>query len=220
MEAHDVRARVLDRLQGDLEAIYRVEAPLPASSCALDRESWVRMSGSGAPEELLVVQDDDGLRVGLYVDDAVFRDIEGDPSRWTHRRLSAHCSAVEGVSHFVYFTLRASVPRPVSQLELELQAEVDKFATVVLTLWESGRRDASEELLERLFERVSYREGLSAETLARYEKANSLARLYCRFLHAEYVARNRVEGFLADLRRFYRLGAADKLSHAACGAAY
>jgi len=53
----------------------------------------------------------------------------------------------------------------------------------------------------------------------RYRKANFLASVYCRFLEARYVVSNSIEGFLADLRRMYRLGAGDKLSYAACGAA-
>ena len=137
---------------------------------------------------------------------------------WTSDRLQAHCTVVEGVSHFVYLTHRAVQPRPVSHLELELQAEVDKFATVLLRLWREGRREASAELRRRLFDAVLFRGSLSDAERDCYVRANRLARLYCRFLEARYVLRNQIDGFLADLRRMYRLGAGEKLSYAACGA--
>jgi len=53
-----------------------------------------------------------------------------------------------------------------------------------------------------------------------YEKANFLARLYCRSLELKYVVRNRIDAFLADLRRMYRLGCGEKFSYAACGSAF
>ncbi len=216
----ELRARVLGRLQAELEAIYRVDSPLVASDFALDREQWAGHANHTNVEELLVRERDGELEIGLFVDDDVLRDVENaDAERWSHRRVSAHCAAVEGVSHFLYLTNRARLPRPVSQLELELQAEIDKFATILLALWECGRREAASMLRTRLFEHVSYRSHLSSAEVERYRKANFLASVYCRFLEARYVAQNSVEGFLADLRRMYRLGAGEKLSYAACGAA-
>jgi hypothetical protein len=208
----------LARLQAELEGIYAVEAPGRVTDFMIGRERWAELSGSGAPEELVVRQHGDDVEIGLYLDDAVIRSIEGGGA-WTHERLSAHCQAVEGVSHFVYLTHRASVPRPVSHLELELQAEVDKFVTVVLRAWRGRRHEAARELVSRLFEQVSYRENMCRDQRAMYEKANFLARAYCRFLTARYVVRGSVDGLLADLRRMYRLGAGEKLSYAASGAA-
>ncbi len=209
---------VLDGLQRDLEAIYRVEGPARVSDYVIDRERWQALSESGAAEELVVRQEGDDLEIGLFLDDAVIHALS-ERRPWTHRRLAAHCQAVEGVSHFLYLTHRAGVPRPVTQLELELQAEIDKFATIVLALWEEGQREASAVLRQLLFVDVSYRHNLTPDARHMYEKANFLARLYCRFLERKYVARNAIHGFLADLRRMYRLGAADKLSYVACGAA-
>lgn len=211
--------RILSGLQADLEGIYGVEAPAQVADFVIDRGRWEALSGSGAPEELVVVQRGEELELGLFLDESVIHALSRSGAAWTRERLGAHCQAVEGVSHFVYLTHRASVPRPVSQLELELQAEIDKFATVLLQLWRAGRREAAGALRARLFERVSYRENLSVVERERYEKANVLARAYCRFLEARYVVRNSIEGLLGDLRRMYRLGAGEKLSYAAQGAA-
>lgn len=214
------RARVLGALQDDLEAIYGVTAPLAVGDVALDREVWRRLSSSGVSEELVVVEADDSLEIGLFVDDAVVHELSRPHRGWTHNRLSAHCQAVEGVSHFLYVSHRAQQNRPVSHLELELQAEIDKFVTVVLALWRAGRKEAAGELRHRLFESVSFHEHLDSQQRETYQKANGLAHLYCRFLENRYVMRNSIEGLFGDLRRMYRLGAAEKLSHAACGSAF
>ena len=215
----ELRERVLGALQDELESIYRVQAPLPVGDVAIDREVWELLGRKDGPEELVVIENGGDVEIGLFVDDAVVRELGQPQAEWTHRRLEAHCQAVEGVSHFLYLAHRAQQDRPVSQLELELQAEIDKFATVLLSLWGAGRREAVSELRERLFERVSFADHLGPEQRERYEKANFLARLYCRFLETRYVMRNSIEGFLSDLRRMYRLGAAEKLSYVARGAA-
>lgn len=214
------RARVLGALQDDLEAIYGVTAPLAVGDVALDREAWRQLSSNAVSEELVVVEADGGLEIGLFVDDEVVSELARPQRGWTHRRLQAHCQAVEGVSHFLYVSHRAQQNRPVSHLELELQAEIDKFVTVVLALWRAGRREAAGELRHRLFERVSFHAHLDRQQREMYEKANFLARLYCGFLETRYVMRNSIEGLFGDLRRMYRLGAAEKLSYAACGSVF
>ena len=212
-------AALLAGLQSELESIYGVEGPAPVERFVIDRARWRRLSSGEAPEELLVVEQDDSVEIGLFLEPALLSRLSRS-GEWTTSRLSDHCVAVEGVSHFLYLTSRATVPRPVSHLELELQAEVDKFATVLLRLWADGRQEWSPALRERLFDNISFRPGLSPPVREQYEKANFLARMYCRFLERRYILRNHIDGFLADLRRMYRLGCGEKLSYAACGAAY
>jgi hypothetical protein len=219
MTPTDVRARVLTRLQTELQSIYRVDSPLSVADFAITRAQWKDLARDGTAEELLIREQDGELEVAVFVDDDVLHTIDRAPGHWTHSRLRAHCLAVEGVSHFLYLTHRAQMPRPVSQLELELQAEIDKFATVLLALWEAGNRAAASALRTHLFESVSFKPELSSEENDRYRQANFLASLYCRFLEMRYVVKNSIDGFLADLRRMYRLGAGEKLSYAACGAA-
>ena len=121
--------------------------------------------------------------------------------------------ATEGVSHFVYLSTRAAAGRPVSLLELEVQAEVDKFALLILHLWRRGLRRMSPALRERLFERVRYHAHLGYDELSRYREANRLGGGYARFLEGRYVEDADLEGLLRELRRSYRLGAAEKLGY-------
>ena len=62
---------------------------------------------------------------------------------YVRERLSGFCAAAEGVSHFLYLAHRAGQGGQVSQLELEAQGELDKYLSVVLLLWATGRRGAS-----------------------------------------------------------------------------
>ncbi len=87
-------------------------------------------------EELLLAESADGAGVALYLDPEVLRRLEAaDPHRaLTEGNLADYCTALEGVSHFVYSTWGLERDMPVSLLELETQAEVDKYAITVFLL--------------------------------------------------------------------------------------
>ena len=54
------------------------------------------------------------------------------PSVSEESDLDSVCQLIEGVSHFVYVADRARRNLPATQLELELQAEIDKYVLLVL----------------------------------------------------------------------------------------
>jgi hypothetical protein len=116
----------------------------------------------------------------------------------------ASMQMIEGISHFVHLSERARTELPTTELELELQAEVDKFALLA-----SGReRSTLGELHQWLFERVTFLHPPHTARGQRYRLANELAaRLWARL-----VERND-ESFTRELLyRFYRLGQTGKLS--------
>jgi hypothetical protein len=170
-------------------------------------------------EALLISEHGSELRVGLFLDESVLSQLShpaGEP--WTHERLSGFCAAAEGVSHFLYISHRAGEGRQVSHLELEAQAELDKYLAVLLQLWATGRRSASPALRHRLFERWELRPALSAAERDRYRLASALAAAYARALEARYVVAGRLEALLRDVRRLYRLSGGEKFSALAQGA--
>jgi hypothetical protein len=202
-------ARTLAALQERLHAIYRVEAPR-VGDFLCGRAAAARAGHAPrAGEELLVLEEADGLSVGLYLDEAVLDGAaRGD--------LAALAQAAEGVSHFVYLATRAEDGRPVSLLELEVQAEVDKFALLVAPwgrAWRRHRLRRSRALRRRLFEEVRYHAWLAAEELDRYREANRLGAGYARWLEGRFVAGADVEGLWRELRRSYRLGGGEKLGY-------
>lgn len=211
---------VLQRLQSLLGRIYDVEPPLDVASFLVTDaavvRNWQAAAHAGTDETLYLREHDEGLDVALYVDAAVLRRLEAtDPfERVTADNLQDCCTALEGVSHLLYLAWNAVRGRGVSLLELETQAEVDKFAAVLVLAGDLGDGDV-DELHARLFERVRYADDLSAEQRARYEAANRLAARFCRRLARRWLgdgARPGHAGLFRDLRQFYRLPHAPKLA--------
>ena len=206
---------VLRALQGGLESMYRVETDLDVCDFLVGGVERDAMPlERTAREQLFIKPDDEGLQLGLFVDE---RTLENLAMRDPRRRLDAQnlqdfLLAVEGVSHFVYVVHRARQDRPVSAVELELQAEVDKYLVALLVSWnQTGEPPA--DLRERLFANIRFAGDLSREERERYELANSAAGSYAASLEERFLRVRAVDEMLAEARRFYRKGLAEKLEH-------
>jgi hypothetical protein len=209
------RLSILTRLQLGLEALYRVETRLAVEEFVIDEQQRTQVGVARSPrEQLLVKQSGGDLELGLFVDQQALSNLERhDPAAGLHAgNFQDFCLAVEGVSHFIYLALCAAGERPVSALELELQAEVDKF--VCCTLLESGPTNLS----WRLFGDAQFADDLDEAERDRYRIANDEAHRYARQLERRFVARDRITDMLPELRRFYRLDLDGKLGHIARGA--
>ena len=129
---------VLRRLQSLLGRLYDVSVDYDVYDFLVtDRRELADVAPANdrrAPdEELLLAETADGAGVALYIDPSVLMRLEqADPTgSLTEGNLADYCTALEGVSHFVYSTWRLVWDAPVSLLELETQAEVDKYAATV-----------------------------------------------------------------------------------------
>ncbi|HEY5790852.1 MAG TPA: hypothetical protein VIX81_09520, partial [Gammaproteobacteria bacterium] len=103
--------------------------------------------------------------------------------------------------------------RPVSRLELELQAEVDKFVLSVQLLGEQGHRAPSRGLHARLFRHCRIAAALSHPERQRYDVANRYAAHYCHYLQRRLLKPRPSAAAVRELRRFYRLRGRGKLRH-------
>jgi hypothetical protein len=101
----------------------------------------------------------------------------------------------------------------VSQLELETQAEVDKYVATLFLLGEQTAGRFPARLHQWLFERTAFDRNLDAAELHRYRTANGYAARYCRRLEERFLKRRNpaLESFLREIRCFYRLGTQSKL---------
>jgi hypothetical protein len=169
-------------------------------------------------ESLLLAETSDGAAVSLYLDAALLRRLErADPfGRLTEGNLADYCTALEGVSHFMYTAWRLERDAAVSLLELETQAEVDKYAVTVFLIAHQQGGGYPAQVHARLFDRVTFDARLEPEQYLRYRTAHRCAAGYCRRLERRFVRRGeaRIEALVRELRKFYRLGATAKLSHA------
>ena len=169
-------------------------------------------------EELLLAETADGAGMALYLDPSLLERLENtDPlGELTEGNLADYCTALEGVSHFVYTAWRLDRDAPVSLLELETQAEVDKYAATVFLIAGQQGGGYPIQVHGRLFDRVSFDERLEPEQYHRYRTAHRCAAQYCRRLERRFVQRGqaRIEGLVRELRKFYRLGSTAKLAYA------
>ncbi len=190
-------ARALRRAASDVQArlasYYQLEPGVPVAD-------YVLPSAPGSREALLVRQADDHLELRLLLP----KDISLGPEP-----TDGFLQLVEGVSHFMLVVERARRGLPTTQLELELQAEVDKFALLGGELPQSAGRH----MHQRLYEQVSFLHHASSEQGARYRLANGLA---ARFVHRLLSRRPALKR--RALQRFHGAGQAEKLWLVARGA--
>jgi hypothetical protein len=200
-----------------LHQLQDVDIPLRVQEYVVDDEVRREIPGSkeGLPEQLFVREEDDEVEIALYIEPRIVEQLgDDDPRQRLHEgNLESFLVALEGVSHFVFLVWRANLGRPVSALEMEIQAEVDKFVTAWLWLEEQGnaRRTTHGPLIRRMFDGYSIRDDVPNDEHARYHTANRAAKSYCRHLAHTYSRKAQAKGLMSDVRKFYRRGLAEKL---------
>lgn len=214
---------LLTRLQTLISGIYDVSITHDVYDFLVtDRGRLPAAARSGDTDEELLVADsageqDGAVGVSLYLDPELLERLAvADPMVRLHDgNVADYWTALEGVSHFLYLAWNAGHDRPVSLLELEMQAEVDKYVASYWLMREQlpGRFPA--ELLSLLFERTRIDPRLARGRESLYRNASRYAEKFCRRLERSLRgARGDSDGeVLAELRRFYRLTNARKVAH-------
>lgn len=196
-----VRERALAAaVQRGLERLYQIDR-------LHDVETFLAPAPAGEREALLVREAEDGaLELALRVPRLAARAFDVRSAA----DLDPLCQLIEGVSHFVYIAERARAGLPTTQLELELQAEVDKWVVLAASMDEIDQA-RSEALRARLFEVVEFTDDAATAAGERYRVANDLAHRFVRRLERRYLGTKRFRELHAELRRFYWMGQEDKL---------
>jgi hypothetical protein len=209
---------MLERLQQQLHDINRSDAGYDIRNFLVTDARLARAISGGntltnSGETLLLREEEDGVALSLYLDEAILERLKtGDPARALRSGLLDDlCKVIEGLSHFNYVAWRASRDRSVTLLELELQAEVDKFVSTMHLARDVRDSDLMRGLHGRLFDNPRFHEHLSPRQIERYRAASEYAARFCQAL----VPRLREWGgdVLPELRRFYRMSLGDKISH-------
>jgi hypothetical protein len=212
--ARSTEASTLVRLQRGLERLY----DLPAAQAVLDflitdaerARALERAAEPPARERVLVREAGDALELGVYLDESIVARLDAAPPSADRVALDDLWDALEGVSHFTCLAWHARHARPVSRLELELQAEVDKYVTTAALAARDAAGRVPRWLHADLFGRAEVDPRLDPETAARYRAAFLYAARYCRALERRYF-RTRAAGLATELRRFYRMERGAKL---------
>ena len=176
--------------------------------------------GGGTDEQLILAPGGDAVGVSLYLDPALLERLnQANPlEHLSDANVADYWTALEGVSHFLYFAWNAGHDRDVTVLELELQAEIDKYVASYLLLKRQFPERFPAELLRLLFERTRIDAELANGREALYRAASRHAEKFCRYLdRALRTSRTEFQhDVLAELRRVYRLTNARKVAHIEC----
>lgn len=209
---------MLSQLQQQLSDTYQVGQQYDVRDFLITDPTIAKCIGQGAVlsdsrETLLLSEDDDGLALSLFLDSQLLERLESaDPlSRLRAELLDDFWQVLEGISHFNCVVWKASQDRPVTLLELELQAEIDKFVSTMQLALNQGEHDLLNSLHGWLFDEVSFHDELDGEQVIRYRAANEYAARFCHGLRQQLMRDD--AHVLPELRRFYRLPMTDKISH-------
>lgn len=201
-------------LQRRLQVLYAIDLGIDAAAFVVGPVQRAALAGAlgGAPsddrEALWVMEEAEELSVALCLaDELLGADLTDDAA------LDRYCALLEGVSHLTYLLDRARVRRPTTLLEMELQAEVDKFVTTWFGRLEAQVALSTPALLQRLFVHCDIPARACPTETSRYRAANRLAHRYCGYLNDRYLERGHIEPMLVEIRRFWRMGLAEKLRH-------
>jgi len=211
---------ILQRMQRLLACLYDAHVEHdPQAFLICDRRQLEATLGAAAPEagdeHVFIVEDREGVRVGLFIEREVLERLaRQDPLESLDAgNLQDFCTALEGVSHFHYLLWSLARGREVSLLELELQAEVDKYASALTLLTRQRDGEFPRSLHATMFDRVRFMPQLEQAVRRRYEEANRHAARYCRELDERFLRRrrSRPEAWVSELRRFFRFPHQQKL---------
>jgi hypothetical protein len=210
---------LLGAMQCQLGSVYDVELQQDVRDYVVTDKKMRAALLAGVPgrltdEQLIVVESDGAVDLALYLDCEVLdRLIAADPrENLTGTNLADFWTVLEGVSHFHYFAWNAALDKPVTLLELEMQAEVDKYVSTRLLLQEQPASTLGAPLLQRLFEDPGFDPQLDPEEMDRYQAASTLAGRYCANLEARFPVAPFTPDLLRELRTFYRLPQAAKIA--------
>jgi hypothetical protein len=210
----------LNVVQQMLEGLYRISVDYAVEDFVItDPELARRLDASANPrenrEKLLLAQQGDEVHLSLYLDAAILERLAEDcPLDALHGdNLEDFLLALEGVSHFLYVSWNAGFDRGVTLLELEMQAEVDKYV-LASSLFAKQRRDLPPAQLWRcLFDSPSFDHALDGEERSRYADASHYAGRFCFQLEHQFLKKNRNSEMMTELRKFYRMTQTGKISH-------
>jgi hypothetical protein len=210
---------ILRRIQDLIGGIYDVPIAHDVYDFLITERTGLPATAppTSADEELIIVEERDAVGVALYLDPQLLERLQhADPLEHLHAgNVADYWTALEGVSHFVYLAWNAGYDKPVSILELEMQAEIDKYVASFELLRRQSPGRFPAELMRLLFERTRIDPQLARGRQRMYRAASRYAEKFCRQLERG-LRDSRTElghDVLAQLRRFYRLSDGRKMAH-------
>ncbi|MFK7996266.1 MAG: hypothetical protein AB8B87_19160 [Granulosicoccus sp.] len=196
----DLQNRIESRY--DLEIPYCIEHFVSCDRAVADRLADEQAChGRQRPpvdeEVVFIHQQEDSLEFTVYVDEQLLATVGESQSD-----LDGFCTVVEGASHAVCLLWHAHYDRQIRPIDLELQAEIDKY---VILAEGSSCTVERRELHRRLFANSSLMPAQGTPLHDRYRTASQLASRYCHWLNLRFIEVDDQIALQQELARFYRL---------------
>lgn len=203
-----------------LSRLYGIEQALDVCDFLLtDARLLAELEGGAdvrpTPEKVLVQESSDEMGITLYLDAKLLERLTSlDPRRQLSRaNLADFWTVLEGVSHFNYITWNAAADKSITLLEIEMQAEVDKYVSARLLLGQQSDNTLIDSLFSRLFDDPGFDASLGPSELSRYRSASLYAGRFCRSLEQRFPTTSLAPEMLEELRAFFRLSQPAKVGH-------
>jgi hypothetical protein len=209
---------MLDSILHHIDRVYELDLRVDIRDFLVSGETCRRLGTEPNRGSVLVKQEGgagDELEIGVYLSEEDLHrltEVDLTEAPISPAAFELLLLAIEEVSHFAYLAFSASRGKRVTELELELQAEVDKFVTFSLLHASRNRGRVPRNLLERMFSDFTLCPELDSEQRERYAAASSLASRYCSYVLSPALEREaRFGPLLEELRSFYRLSQRGKI---------
>jgi hypothetical protein len=210
-----VTVSLLHQLAGLIERTYDIAPGIEdyASYVIGDdgyRRRWMAQLEAVEPHSarMLVRENGRDLHAAIYYPNELICELEQEPPQHglSEKNVDAFATFVEELDHLLLLAWRRLQRRPVSQFELELQANVTKYLVLQRFLSANGRLDESKRqwLHHHLFEKAEFSDE-NVKIRRRYEEASRSAVKFLRTLPVLATSRIRL------LRRFYAANSGGKL---------
>ena len=200
---------LIEKLQATLETIYRIDSTPRVGSYLINQNQAKQLDITHQREVLIIQEDIEYTNLGLFLSNDLILGASRFLTEGFWDALDSFCATLEGISHFVYFTHSGQQTKPVSRIELEVQAEIDKFIFLKAAL------GISEDLISHLFDSFSLREDLDESSKERYLFANRIARRYAKWVESCFRQGTAAKAF-SDARLLYRKTLHSKVAHIDC----
>jgi len=213
---------MIQNLQKQLVEIYSLPHSEDITNFLIDEKDLLKYQNEETLDphvnEQILVQcnEDRSIFIGLYFRDEVLKNLHRNRPDvdLDQENLKDFCTLIEGISHFLYVSFCNQFAFHTSILELELQAEIDKFVTCFIYQYHQvGTTRCADDLHQAIFRNYQFRPNLDKDEKERYRFASQGAAKVCRHLTNKYI-KHQLDwmGLLAFLRRFYRLGWNEKFT--------
>lgn len=212
---------LISNIQNQLESLYGICLTQRVEDYLINKKEIFnyisKKKNTKIPKELFLVRRQNGslIEIALFLDSKLIHNLEkNDPyASLTKKNLSDFCILIEGVSHFVYFLWKTYRDRPITQLEMELQAEIDKFLMLFFYLRSAEEAVFQPEMFKILFEDFNIHKDLSGEAKERYLTASSLASRYCYSFQKRFRDSENIKNIVDEIRQFYNFSQEQKIQY-------